>query len=147
MYIKSISTVTGAVLLALTATASAAPMSVTSSELIAPQQTQAEPVAYRYRHHYRHYGYHHRYYHRYYGWNPGAAVAGTALGLATLPFALAGGDYYGYGYGSPYYGYYGGSYPYYGSYRHYGYGRGGHYATYGGGFHTGRSVGYRHMHR
>ena len=147
MYIKSISTVTGAVLLALTATASAAPMSVTSSKLIAPQQTQAEPVAYRYRHHYRHYGYHHRYYHRYYGWNPGAAVAGTALGLATLPFALAGGGYYGYGYGSPYYGYYGGGYPYYGSYRNYGYGRGGHYATYGGGFHTGRSVGYRHMHR
>ena len=65
-------------------------------------------LSYYYRHHYRHYGwhrgwhygwYHHRYRHygyryypRYYGYYyPGAAVAGAALGLATLPFALAGG--------------------------------------------------------
>ena len=104
---KRISMVSGAALLALTATASAGPMSVASSELIAPPQTQTESVAYRYRHHYRHYGWHHRYYHRYYGWNPGAAVAGAAVGLATVPFALATGGYYGY---YPYYGYYG---PYY----------------------------------
>ena len=136
MYIKSISIVSGSVLLALTAIASAGPMSVTSSALIAPQKTQTEPVAYRYRHYYRHYGYHHRYYHRYYG-GSGGAIAGTALGLATLPFALAEEGYYGDSYGSPYYGSYGGGYPYYGSYRHHGYGRGGHYANYGGGFHTG----------
>ncbi|HUZ90320.1 MAG TPA: hypothetical protein VMU78_00220 [Methylocella sp.] len=126
---KRVSIVSVAALLALTATASAAPMSVTSSKLIAPPQAQVEPVAYHYyRHHYRHYAwhrgwhygwyrtryhhygwYHHRYY-RYYGYyNPGAAVAGAALGLATLPFALAGGwPYYGYPYG-----YYGPSYYYY----------------------------------
>jgi hypothetical protein len=97
---KRISMVSGAALLALTATASAGPMSVAGSELIAPPQTQTEPVAYRYRHHYRHYGWHHRYYHRYYGWYPGAAVAGAAVGLATVPFALATGGYY---YGYPYY--------------------------------------------
>ena len=107
---KRISMVSGAALLALTATASAGPMRVASSELIAPPQTQTEPVAYRYRHHYRHYGWHHRYYHRYYGWNPGAAVAGAAVGLATVPFALATGGYYGY---YPYYGYYRPSYYYY----------------------------------
>ena len=121
---KRVSIVSVAALLALTATASAAPMSVTSSKLIAPPQAQVEPVAYHYyRHHYRHYAwhrgwharyhhygwYHHRYY-RYYGYyNPGAAVVGAALGLATLPFALAGGwPYYGYPYG-----YYGPSYYYY----------------------------------
>jgi hypothetical protein len=99
---KRISMVSGSALLALTATASAGPMSMASSKVIAPPQAQTEPVAYRYRHHYRHYGgYHHRYYHRYYGWNPGAAVAGAALGLATVPFALATGGwpyYYGYHY-------------------------------------------------
>ncbi len=102
---KRIAMVSGTALLALTATASASPMSVASSTLIAPLQAQTEPVAYRYRHHYRHHGYHHRY-HRRYGWNPAAAVAGTALGLATLPFALATGGYYGhypYGYYGPYY--------------------------------------------
>ncbi|MGI8570543.1 MAG: hypothetical protein ACR2KT_16580 [Methylocella sp.] len=104
MNTKRISMVSGTALLALTATASAGPMSAATSNIMGPPQTQTEPVAYRYRHHYRHYGYHHRYYHRY-GWNPGAAVAGAALGLATLPFALATGGYY---YGNPYYGY-----PYY----------------------------------
>lgn len=116
---KRISMVAGTALLALPATASAGPMSVATSNVIAPPQTQTEPVHYRYwRHHRYHgayygrpYGWHgHRYHHRYYGWNPGAAIAGAALGLATLPFALAGG-YYGYPYyGNPYYGYYG---PYY----------------------------------
>ena len=110
---KRISIVSGTALLALTATASAGPMSVPGSNVIAPSQTQTEPVAYRHRHHYRHYGgYHHRYYHRRYGWNPGAAVAGAALGLATVPFALATGGWPYYGH--PYYGYYGGYYgPYY----------------------------------
>jgi hypothetical protein len=98
---KRIAMVSGAALLALTATASAGPMSVASSKLITPPQTQTEPVAYRYRHHYRHYGYHHGY--RHYGWryyNPVAAAAGAAVGLATVPFALATGGYY---YGYPYY--------------------------------------------
>lgn len=108
---KRHSMVSGAALLALTATASAGPMSVASSQVVTPPLA-VEQVHY-YRHHYRHHGWyhhrhygwhHHRYYHRY-GWNPAAAVAGTALGLATLPFALAGGGYY---YGYPYYGY-----PYY----------------------------------
>jgi hypothetical protein len=119
---RRISMVSGTALLALTATASAGPMSLASSNVIAPPPTQTDPVAYRYRHHYRHYGWyhgrhygrhygwHHRYYHRYYGWNPGAAVAGAAVGLATVPFALATGGYYGY---YPYYGYYRPSYYYY----------------------------------
>jgi hypothetical protein len=94
----------GAALLALSGTASAAPLSVASPQTVKPQ-AQIEQIAYRYHHrHYRHYGwYRHRYYHRYYGWNPAAAVAGTAVGLATLPFAVAT--------GWPYYPYYG--YPYY----------------------------------
>ena len=109
MNIKSISMVSGAVLLALKGAASAGPMSVASPQTVTPQ-SQIEQVHYRYYH--RHYGWHrgwhygwyrHRYYHRYYGWNPGAAIAGTALGLVTLPFAVAT--------GWPYYGYYG--YPYY----------------------------------
>jgi hypothetical protein len=115
---RRISMVSGTALLALTATASAGPTSMANSKLIAPLPTQTDPVAYRYRHHYRHYGWyhgrhygwHHRYYHRYYGWNPGAAVAGAAVGLATVPFALATGGYYGY---YPNYGYYRPSYYYY----------------------------------
>jgi hypothetical protein len=90
-------------------------MSVANSQVVTPP-IPIEQAHYYYRHHYRHYGrYHHgyrhygwrhrRYYRRHYGWNPGAAVAGAALGLATVPFALATGGYYGY---YPYYGY-----PYY----------------------------------
>jgi hypothetical protein len=108
------SVVSGAALLGLAGTASAGPMSVASPQTVKPQ-AQIEQIAYRYHHrHYRHYGWHrgwhygwyrHRYYHRYYGWNPAAAVAGAAVGLATLPFAVASGwPYYGY----PYY-----TYPYY----------------------------------
>jgi hypothetical protein len=116
---KLVSMVSGAALLALPVAASAGPMPITNSKNITPP-TQIEQAHY-YRHHYRHYGWsrhrHHygwrygryRYgygYNGYYGWNPAAAaVAGTALGLATLPFAVAGGwPYYGYRYG-PYYGY------------------------------------------
>jgi hypothetical protein len=86
METKRILMVSGAALLALTATASAGPMSVTSSRVITPP-IQIEQVHY-YRHHHRHYGwYRHRYhYHRYYGWNPVGAAVGTAVGLATLPF-------------------------------------------------------------
>jgi hypothetical protein len=99
-----------AALLALTGIASAGPMSVASPQAVKPQ-TQIEQVAYRYHHrYYRHYGwYHHRYYrhygwyhHRYYyGWNPAATIVGGAVGLATLPFAVATGWPYYYGY--PYY--------------------------------------------
>jgi len=103
-----ISVVTGAALLALAGTASAGPMTVQSAQVISPP-TQIEQARYYYRHHYRNYGwhhgwhygwyhhryrhygwYHHRYYPRYYGYyNPGAAIVGGAVGLATLPFALA----------------------------------------------------------
>ncbi len=140
---KRISAVAATALLALTASASAGPMNVPGAKIIAPPQTQTEPVYYRY------YGY---------GWNPGLAIAGTAAGLLTLGAVAATGGwgYNGGYYGSPYYGYnayYGG--PYYGNYyggpyyRHYGYYRHPyhrHYGYYGGGIHTGRSVGYGHMH-
>jgi hypothetical protein len=159
----------GAALIAFTSVGSAAPLSIASGDLLRPAQTQIQDVAYRhyyrhygYYHHYRHYGYYHRYrhygyyHHRYYGYNPGAAVAGAALGVLGLGIGAATlgdcgfyGCGYGYGYG-PSYGYYGG--PYYGGYYgggrywhggRYGYGgwHGGRYA-YGGGIHTGRSVGF-----
>lgn len=128
--------VAGAAMLALTATASAGPMSVPSAKIVAPSQPQTEPVYY-------------RYYGGYYnGWNPGLAIAGTAAGLLALGAVGAAGGYYG----SPYYGYngyYGGPYgyaatPYYGGYRNYGYygHRYRHYGAYGGGVRTGRSVGH-----
>jgi hypothetical protein len=105
---KRISMVSGTALLALTATASAGPMSVASSQVVTPP-IPIEQARYYYRHHYRHYGwYHHRYrhygwrYHRYYGWNPAAEAAGAAVGLATVPFALATGGW-PYYYGYPYY--------------------------------------------
>jgi hypothetical protein len=84
--------VSGAVLLALTASVSAGPMNVTQSKLIAAPQVQTELVYY-------------RYYHRH-------------VGLAELPFAMTTGGwpyYEGY-YGSPIYGpyaYYAGPYGYY----------------------------------
>jgi len=86
---KRISAVSGTVLFALTATASAGPMSFTSSKHIALPQTQTEPVYY-------------RYYGGYGGWNRGAAIAGAAIGLLTLGAvaATAGSPYYGYGYPS-----------------------------------------------
>ena len=85
------SVVSGAALLALSGTESAGPMSAASGQTVRPQ-TQVEKIAY-------------RYHHRHYGWNPAAAAVGAAVGLATLPFAVAGGwPYYGY-YGYPYYGY------------------------------------------
>lgn len=121
---KRISMVSSAALLALTGAASAGPMTITNSKVITPP-IQIEQAHYYYRHHYRHYGWHRgwhygwyrqRYHYGwrhnryYYGWNPAAAVASTALGLATLPFAVATGGwpyyrypYYGYGYGYPYY--------------------------------------------
>jgi hypothetical protein len=146
----------GAALLAVTTTVSAGPMRVASAALITPPQPQVEQIRYKRRvHHHRHRHYaRHRHYYRY-GANPGAAFAGAALGLFSLPFAAAagawcgpynwscsygwpyyGGSYYGY---YPSYGYYGR--PYYGSYgwpryRHYGH----RYAGYGGW----RGGGWRH---
>jgi len=64
---KRISTFSGAVLLALTATAFAGPMSVTSSKLVAPPQPQTEPV------YYRCHGY-------YDGWVPDGTNAGPTGG-------------------------------------------------------------------
>ena len=127
---KKISIVSGAAaLLALTAAASAGPMSITGAKLIAPPQARTEPV------HYRYYGHD--------GWVPGAAIAGWPYYGWGYSF-----PYSGWSYGYPYYGlyaYYGAPYEYYGhpNYRHYGYWHGGrHYAGYRGGIHTGRSVGY-----
>src|SRR5262245_26794021 len=111
-----ISLLSGAALLALTGTASAGPMSVASPRTVT-LQSQIEQAHYwrhhYWRHHYRHYGWHHYrhygwyrpgYYHRYYGWNPVGAAANAAVGLATLPFAVATGwPYYGYPYRYRYY--------------------------------------------
>jgi hypothetical protein len=117
---KTAISVFGAALFALTlfavpGTASAGPMSVASPQTVA-LQSQIEQAHY-WRHHYRHYGWHRgwhygwyrpRYYYRhygwyrhryYYGWNPLAAAAGAAVGVATLPFAVATGwPYYRYPY-------------------------------------------------
>ena len=67
MSIKTISIVSGAALLALTATASAGPISVASSQIIAP------PTSIEQAHYYRHHGWHHGmrygwYGHRYYSY-------------------------------------------------------------------------------
>jgi hypothetical protein len=84
MDIKSISIVSGTALLALTMSASAGPMSITSSQIITPP-IQIEQAHY-YRHHYRHYGWHRGWH---YGWYRGWRS-----------------PYYSYGYGYPYnYGY------------------------------------------
>jgi hypothetical protein len=138
MNIAKISIVSGSLMLAAMSTVSAGPMSVAGSKIVTPP-AQVERVQY--------YGYGY--------WNPGAAVAGTALGLLSLGTAGALGGYYGYPYGyyagySPYYryGYYRPYYRHYGYwrpyYRHYGYWRPyRHYAYYGGTY-MGRSVGYWH---
>ncbi len=177
MDIGKLSALAGAALLAVSTTASAGPMSVASAGAVAPAETLVQPVYYRhwtyhhgqfhrrYVHHWGHHYVHnwrHRYVHhwrghRYYGWNPGAVIAGTALGLLSVPLWAA--DYgwcnsyldgtcYG-GYGWPYnYGYYSGPYyrhyGYWGGHRHYGYWGGGHrrFAGYGGGLRVGRSVGF-----
>ena len=97
MDIKVISIVSGAAVLALTATASAGPMSVTSSQFITPP-TQIEQVYYHYRHHYRHYGWHRGYY-RHYGWHHGY--------YRHYGWNRWHGPYYGYGYGYPNYNGYG----------------------------------------
>jgi hypothetical protein len=110
---KAIAATAGATLLALTGTASAGPMNDMSAAAIMPLQMLTELVAYHPRFHrygWRHgwhYGWYRGKYHRYawYGdsWNP---VAAAAMGLATLPFAMATG---GWPYSNyPYYGY-----PYY----------------------------------
>lgn len=122
---KLISMVSGVTLLTLSGAAWAGPMPITSAKDIAAP-VQVEQVRY-YRHYYHHHGWRHYGWHRgwhygwyrhrshygwryrryhygwrypgYYGWNPVAAAAGTAVGLAALPFAVAGGwPYYGYGY-------------------------------------------------
>ena len=118
-----VSAISGAALLALTGTASAGPMSVASPQTVTPPSQIEQVRYYRYYHwrHYRHvwhhgwhYGwyrtrYHHRHYawwyrhHRYY-WSPVGAAAGAAVGLATLPFAVATGwPYYRPYWGYPYY--------------------------------------------
>jgi len=114
---KAVFMISGAALFALTGTASAGPLSLMSGKVIAPPQIQAEPVHYRRHYTYRRYGY--RANPGYgYGYNPGAAFAGAALGLMSIPLAAAAG-WPNYGYYGGYPGYYGS--PYYGSYGGYGY--------------------------
>lgn len=105
MNISRNSALSAAVLFALTTGAAAGPLTVSGASTLAPTaQGQVETVAYR---HYRHYRpYHHRHYRpyrhhrRYYSGNPGAAAAGAALGVLSLPFAAVGAcdPYYGCGY-------------------------------------------------
>jgi hypothetical protein len=103
MNTRGIAVVSAAALLSLTVAASAGPMNVANSKVITPQP-QIVQIAYHYRQHYRHYAWHHARHYGwyphgyYYGWNPVGAAANAAIGLATLPFALAGGPYYGYPY-------------------------------------------------
>ncbi|GEM_PF-3175761 len=121
------SLISGAALLALTAAASAGPMSVASSQAVAPpapivraayhthgwRYCRTNPHHVWYHHHRHHYAwYRHNGY--YYGWNPvGAAVTG-AFDLAALPFEALTGWGYNYPYGYPYYAYnYPYGYPYY----------------------------------
>jgi hypothetical protein len=113
---KTIFAISGAALLALTATASAGTMNETSALAIMPPQMPVDAVAYDHHHMWRH-GWHYGWYRgkshryawygdRYYAWNPVTAAAGAAVGLVSLPLVLATGGvpYYNY----PYYGY-----PYY----------------------------------
>lgn len=111
MYTKAIAAAAGATLLALTGTASAGPMSEMSATAVMPLQMMTETITYHPRFH--RYGWHYGWYrgnsHRYAwygdtynGWNPVAAASGAAVGLATLPFALATGSW-PYAYGYPYY--------------------------------------------
>ncbi len=105
MSIKTISIVSGAALLALTATASAGPISVASSQIISPPTSIEQAHYYR---HYRHYGwrrgahygwYGHRYYSYGYGYpgyyHWGYAGATPVVGVTSVP---ASGDYYHWGY-------------------------------------------------
>jgi hypothetical protein len=91
---KRFSTFSGAVLLALTATASAGPMSVTSTKLIGPPQITTEPVYYRCN--------------GYYGWDPVGTIAGRTGGW----------PYFGW-YGYPYLSYQFCGCPHYRHLRHY----------------------------
>jgi hypothetical protein len=121
MDLRKIFIVSGAALLALSATASAGPLSVASVKLIAPPQAQTQPVAYLYRHRFRPYGwdhrqphYHHygwRYHRYYYGWNPGPVFVGREPGVLAVPSFMATDiwPYYGYPY-DPSNGYYGPDY-------------------------------------
>ena len=89
--------VAGAFALVLAGTAAAAPLSVSGKAAVTDQtsvaqQLDIQPIVYH--HHYRSH-YHH------YGYNPGPAIAGTALGL--IGGAIAGAEGYGpYGYGYGY---------------------------------------------
>ena len=96
-----------AALLALASSASAGPMSVAPSDVIAPPRPKVEMAAYRHYYH-RHYAYRHYYYHhrRYYAVNPGAAIAGVGLGALSLGVGaatLGACGIYGCAYGWPYY--------------------------------------------
>lgn len=109
--------------------AAAAPLPV-STPMVKSTASAPGVTLVRYHHHYRHHHYSHHHYrhyrhygHYYGGYNPGAAIAGAALGIIGGAAVAAGGYPYGYyGYGYPYYSYgygypaygYGYGYPYYG---------------------------------
>jgi hypothetical protein len=68
MDIKIVSIVSGTALLALTAAASAGPMSATSTKIIA-SPIPIEQASYQHRHHYMHYGWHRTHHGLRYGWH------------------------------------------------------------------------------
>ena len=87
---KRIAIVSATALLALTATASAGPMTIASTQIITPP-IQIEQAHYYYRHHYRHYGWYRGW--RHYGWHRGWHTRYYAYGYG-YPYT------YGYGYGA-----------------------------------------------
>ena len=72
---KGIAIVSATALLALTATASAGPMTIASTQIITPP-IQIEQAHYYYRHHYRHYGWHRGW--RHYGWHRATMLTAMA---------------------------------------------------------------------
>ena len=81
MSIKTISIVSGAALLALTATASAGPISVASSQIIAP------PTSIEHAHYYRHHGSRHGAHYHYMGVDitATATVTATPVIIGAMP--------------------------------------------------------------
>lgn len=120
---SSCAALAGIFAVAMAGAAAAAPLPV-STPMVKSTASAPGVTLVRY-HHYSHHHYrHYRHYGHYYGgYNPGAAIAGAALGIIGGAAVAAGGYPYGYyGYGYPYYSYgygypaygYGYGYPYYG---------------------------------
>lgn len=97
MDIKSISIISATALLALTMTASAGPMSVTSPQIVTPP-LPLEQAHYYHRHHFRHHVWHHPGW-RHYGWHRGWHH-GWHYGWHRPGYNYAYGYPYGYGLGT-----------------------------------------------